>query len=403
MAPRLSSPSFLGRRISKSDLTRTALLALLGVGQTACPPVEVDDTADFIQVPANLARDGSAPSEVGTPDVVTPVDSTPGSDVVDASTPPVDTGNDVVMGTDTVDVIDAGTDGGVGPDVVDAAMPPVDTGTPCRPVSMTVSGDNINNSYDTQTAVPVVINTTGDCSMIGSSIPMNINYGPSVAMLRPVLAIDSMRNQIRTNLDLTDPMLVGFPDNHRNVRAETTIGGSTVSASFLRKRYPATIVSSGTVFGTFGGSTEYNARIQLNDTSTPGRPDDFNREALIGIDFTNDTGTTLLWHGALNSCAFGSTVNPCVEDVLDGSGRTQRCFIPNMLTADRSSGFCDVSEGRVFTYPGGGVSFGMQIRGVDFTRIRTATSVGGYIRAAVYITDVAQNVTVANYRFRRSD
>lgn len=411
MASRLLSPSRLDRTVvvrrKQPALTRIALLSLLGVGGevAACGPVEVDGGKNFVQVPLNLARDGSVAMDAGNPDGAMPQDvvetgvAESGTDAVmpteagDAPVTPPDTGNDAGMGTDA----DAGN-----PTVDVPVDNPVDAGMPCRPTAITVSGDDINNSYDTQTAVPMVITTTGNCSDVGMSIPFTLNYGPEVRFHRPVLAIDSARNQIRTNLDLTDPMLIGFPDYHRNVRVSTTINGTTTSGTFLRKRYPATIVSGGTVFGTFGGTTEYNARVQLNDTTTPSRPDDFNREALIGVDFTNDSGTSLLWHGSLSSCDFGSTVNTCTDEVMDGSGRTQRCFIPNMITGDRS-GACDVLEGRVFTYPGGGASFGMQIRGVDFTRIRNATPVGGYIRAAVYITDVARNVTVANYRFRRSD
>ncbi len=402
------SPSFIGglRKSFATVLTAGALAAACGI--------EVKD-ADFTATPVSLTPADGGSSETGA-------DAQNPTDTIDASAP------DVVT-TDIVDVVivDTGTDSGTPVDMVDASipvdmpitpdvtpitdrgvdvpvdMPPADVGVPCRPTGMHVSGDNINNSYDTQSAVPVVIDTTGDCSATGTSLAFSINYGVAGSVIRPVLAIDSTRNQIRTNLDLTDPSLVGFPDNHRNIRLNTMVAGLPVETSFLRKRYPATFQTAGTVFGSFVGTVEYNARIQLNDTSTPSRPDDFNRDALVGIDLTNDTGSTLLWHGALTTCDFSATTNPCIDEVLDGSGRTQRCFIPNMLTADRTNGFCDVSEGRVFTYPGGGVSYGMQIRGVDFNRVRTATPVGGYIRAAVYITDIAQNVTIGNYRFRRGD
>lgn len=410
MAPRLSSLSHLDRTSgvrAKSPLTRLVLLGLLGATGAACSRIEVDDRTSFVQVPVNLARDANVSADQGNQDAsemgvdagtdaVMPSDMT----VVPDVTNPPDTGSDTGMGADA----DAGSQ------VVDVptdvpADNPVDAGRPCLPVSITISGDNINNSYDTQTAVPGVINTTGDCSMVGASLPFNINYGPEVRVFRPILAVDPTRNQIRFNLDLTDPMFVGFPDNHRNVRVTTTLSGTMISGTFLRKRTAAAILPTGTLFpGLSRGMGSYTGRIVLGMATNSAAPtDDLNRDALVGIDVTDDSGTTLLSHGSLSSCNFAAETNPCLDPATDGSGRSQRCFIPNMLTGDRSTGACDISEQRVVSYPGSSTMLSLPMHSVDYNNLLTRVSPGAFLRVVVYATDIGLNVTTQTYRIRRGD
>jgi hypothetical protein len=252
-------------RSSRSNVTRASLLAL-GLGVVGCGSGS-DWTEYNLQA---LTGDAQAPNDRADAPVAQEagVDSGPTTDVVDAAIPPVDSGTDtgpmvvdvadagfpdrgvVDTGTDTgpigvdaVDagfpdrgVVDSGTDTGVDTGTPDAGTPdtgPADAGFPCRPVSMTVSGDNINNSYDSQGAVQVVINTTGNCdSLRGTMLPFTINYGVSASVLRPVLQVDNAAHQVRTSLDFTDPTLVAFPREYNSVRAQTTVDGTPVFNRF---------------------------------------------------------------------------------------------------------------------------------------------------------------------------
>ncbi|MBP7057547.1 hypothetical protein KBB08_03605 [Candidatus Gracilibacteria bacterium] len=245
--------------------------------------------------------------------------------------------------------------------------------------------DNINNSYDSQGAVQVVIDTTGDCdSLRGTMLPFTINYGVSASVLRPVLQVDNAAHQVRTSLDFTDPTLVAFPREYNSVRAETTVGGTRVSTVFNRDITPPSITAA-----TFGSVSSIANNYGFRITSSSA--------GLIGIDARNDSGMSIFNHGSMAACSFTPEGTGCDEVAPDGSGRSQRCFMPNMLTGQRT-GTCDISEGRVINYLSPGVNSLNMLNRADYQQVIARIPVRSYVTFVVYVTDQALNVSTASYR-----